>query len=180
MLGDSERGIIPSAKLDELNDEIPRYFRAYYSELRRLVDEQGARSEAIPESYMGYKKVLVEAGTDGVVITHIPASHDAVEDTFKFTFIAGASVADITEHKALRTPSGMMRVDPPIGGYEPGADFGALEVTEPLTFVEGDLEYQTPWTRLDMAHANHLNLWQDEAQARTRAKEDLHEYLAEG
>lgn len=54
--------------LERLREEVVRYFHAYYSELRSVIEKQGlvAGSEYI----RGYRHILLELGNDGAVITH--------------------------------------------------------------------------------------------------------------
>lgn len=159
-------------ELGELPGEIERFFRTYYQELRNLIAYHEASSEDIPEHLRGYKNVVAELGTDGIVIAHF-RNEESEEDTFVFEYVnQGRQVKDILASMSPRTSRGqtISYLD-----YPTGADFGAMIHSAPAVITEDDTTYETLWTRLEWASAVNFHLWQDEEEARRQARQDFEE-----
>lgn len=154
--------------LERLREGVIRYFRAYYSELRSIIEKQDL--PAGTEYIRGYRHILFELGTDGAVITH-RRKKQGDEDTFEFNIVKDTSVRELAAAKALKTPNGVtqsLHLD-----YNFGEDFGHNTYLGPLVEQEGDLYYHTDWVQLDYASWVHLDRWRDEADARKWAREDF-------
>jgi hypothetical protein len=176
-----------------LRTEIESYFRAYYSTLRDQIaayHEQADDTEprrgthgfaehgSVPDFFRGAKDVMTYFCSDGVAIVHYP-SQTRQEDTYSFEDRSWATVQDVIRAATPPYPNGD-RVGMLM--YEPGQDFGTNSVPRPQEVWDPGPEdgnpahYSTEWTRLDWAHESHLDRWRDPAEARERAREDVHYY----
>ena len=152
--------------LERICDEVIRYFRAYYSELRHEIEKHPSD---VPEYIRGYRHILFELGNDGAIITHRCVEGD--EDTFEFNIVQNTPVRDLAAAKALKTPKGTtssIHLD-----YNFGEDFGENTYLGPLVQQEGDLYYHTDWVQLDWASWVHLDRLRDENHARKEARDDF-------
>jgi hypothetical protein len=159
--------------LERIRDEVIRYFRTYYCELRREIEKHPSN---VPEYIRGYRQILFELGNDGAVIMHRRVEGD--EDTFEFNLVQNTPVRDLAAAKALKTPKGTtrsIRLD-----YNLGEDFGENTYLGPLVQQEGELHYHTDWVQLDWVSWAHLDRWQDEARAKKEARDDFRFRLGYG
>jgi hypothetical protein len=177
--------------LRKLREGMKDYFRAYYAEVRRLIETHDAHDE-VPAPYQGCKRVLAMLGADGLVITH----WEAPEDSFEFE-TSTESAEEIIARQTGNLSGGpdLGRHPPEIGrgcevistgdGYglsilphTAGRDFGAVTIQEPVRVPRMDgTMWVTGWTRLDAASVDHLYVWTDALQARTEARDHLSRYL---
>lgn len=175
-----------------LRAEIESYFRAYYSALRNLMapyreDAAPSRSPygfaspgAVPDFYRGAKDVRTFFCKDGVAVVHYPV-HTGKDDTYSFEDRSWAAVQGLIKAVTPPFPNGD-RVR--MLTYKLGEDFGADSASGPMEVWDPGPEgtpatYSTDWARLDWAHKDHLDRWQDPTEARQRAREDLHRYIPE-
>lgn len=164
------RRTLSNEKLEELRQQVIRYFRSYYVELRSEIDKQQQR--LVPDYVKGYKKIWLELGDDGAIVTHQPYEGD--EDVFQFSIAQGYSAMDIAHAKV---GTGPFDVAVSILDYEPGSDFGEGTHLDPLELQQGDTIYRTNWVRLDYASWLHLDVWRDQSDARQKARNDFLIYV---
>jgi hypothetical protein len=67
--------------------------------------------------------------------------------------------------------------------YPVGRGFGAISYEEPVQLIhplgdDQELLEEIPWTRLDAADMDNLDVWQDKTAARRNARRLLGQYLA--
>jgi hypothetical protein len=161
--------------LERIREEVIRYFRAYYSELRSIIEKQ--HLPAGTEYIRGFRHIQFQLGNDGAVIIHW-RKNEGEEDSFEFNIVKDTSVRDLAAAKALKTPSGVTKsvhLD-----YNHGEDFGQNTYLGRLVQQEGDLYYHTNWVRLDYASWVHLDRWRDEADARKWTREDFQFRFGDG
>ncbi len=188
----SYSSLISEELQDRLRAEIESYFQAYYSALKDLTaaylegtepsrDKHGfAAPGAVPDFYRGAKDVRTFFCKDGVAVVHFPA-RTRQYDAYSFEDRSWAMVQGVVRAVTPPFPNGD-RVG--MLSYEPGEDFCADSASGPMEVWDPGPEgtpatYSTAWTRLDWAHKNHLDRWQNSAEARQRAREDLRRYIPE-
>jgi hypothetical protein len=162
-----ERVRLGKEDLEQLREEVIRYFTAYYAELRTELEKRDPECKL--DYLRGQRQLLVELGNDGVVIMHWPIEGD--EDTFTFNIVKDKTVRQLCDMKALKTPSGItkkLHFD-----YALGEDFGHNTYLGPLVHKEGDTYYRTSWVQLDYASLAHLDRWRDDVRAKEDVRQDL-------
>ncbi len=159
--------------LERIREEVIRYFRAYYAELRAEIEKRDP--EAKLDYLRGSRHIVFEMGYDGAIITHFPIEGD--EDTFEFVLPKDRKmVREMADDKALKTPRGATKrihFD-----YSLGEDFGQNTYLGPLTHEEKDvhyrpIHYRTNWVQLDWASWVNLDRWRDADRAREDVRQDL-------
>lgn len=158
--------------LERIREEVIRYFRAYYIELRKEIEKRDP--EAKLDFLRGYRRIVFEMGNDGALITHF--SNEGDEDAFEFILPKNKMVRELADEKALKTPRGStkrLHFD-----YSLGEDFGQNTYLGPLELEEKDLHYRTlyyrtKWVQLDYATWVHLDRWRDAERAKEDARADL-------
>lgn len=159
--------------LERIREEVIRYFRDYYAELRAEIEKRDP--EAKLDYLRGSRHIVFEMGNDGAIITHFPIEGD--EDTFEFVLPKDRKmVREMADDKALKTPRGATKrihFD-----YSLGEDFGQNTYLGPLTHEEKDvhyrpIHYRTNWVQLDWASWVHFDRWRDADRAREDARQDL-------
>lgn len=150
--------------LEDLREQIIEYYETYYAELRSGFSNLGSVERAtVPDFLRGYRWIITEMGSDGVVITHWPAR----QDSFDFHISPDYRAKDLAAEQC----GGEKILD-----YSPDEDFGAYKLTEPLKLVVGIQEvWRASWTRLDIS--SKIDTWSDADKARRTAWEDLAPYL---
>ncbi len=115
-------------KINKIEYEVPRYFRAYYAELRSLLSKH--EDADLPYWFRGGREVEICLCTDGVLVVHSPFDQESMTyperaDLYKFRLSAsvGLSVRELF--------SGWYNPPFPDGTrltamleYSPGKDFG--------------------------------------------------------
>lgn len=159
--------------LEWIREEVIRYFRAYYAELRAELEKRDP--EAKLDYLRGSRHIVFEMGNDGASITHFPIEGD--EDTFEFVLPKDRKmVREMAADKALKTPRGATKrihFD-----YSLGEDFGQNTYLGPLTHEEKDVHFRpihsrTNWVQLDWASWVNLDRWRDADRAKEDVKLDL-------
>jgi hypothetical protein len=147
--------------LEQLREQITEYYETYYAELRtRLSDHTSPLS--VPDHFKGYRRIVTELGSDGVVITHWPAG----QDSFDFHISPERTVQDL----AAAQCAGEQILD-----YPPGSAFGFYQIAEPLQLVVDDrVVWVSEWKRMEIS--SRLDVWQDADSARKAVEEDLLPY----
>lgn len=153
--------------LEDLKRKITDYYQTYYQELlSRLSSYDGLNSYLVPEHLKGYRRVITQLGDDGAVVTHWPEGQDA----FDFHLSPGKPVRDLVTEQC----GGQEILE-----YEPGEDFGVLELDEPLQLeMDGRTVWTSGWTRMEVT--SRLDIWDDPALARKAAVETLSPYASSG
>jgi hypothetical protein len=173
-------------KLNKLRYDIEGYFRAYYSELRKHIVEHDPDFQVLPLWFKGGREIQSQACSDGVMVVHRP--YDEMSRTF--TDRPDSYKGFLTPDEPVKTA--VTRMIPPRPGgeieislldYPSGQGFGAISYEEPVQLIhqldaDKELVEEVPWTRLDAADLDHLNIWQDKAEARQNARRLLEQYLA--
>jgi hypothetical protein len=159
--------------LERIREEVIRYFRAYYAEVRAEIEK---RDPEVKLDYLrGSRHIVFEMGNDGAIITHFPIEGD--EDTFEFVLPKDRKmVREMADDKALKTPRGVTKrihFD-----YSLGDDFRQNTYLGPLTHQEKDvhyrpIHYRTTWVQLDWASWVNLDKWRDAERAKEDARTDL-------
>lgn len=173
--------------LDRLSSEVQEYFRAYYSELRRLTAEH--EDADLPYWFWGGRQIVTSACTDGLVIAHSPydvETHTFPEREDSFSFCLGPADQGISVGELVRdsySPTfpdgGKMEVMPV---YPPGEDFGYYLIRTPAYegFPAGEgysVGSISDWTRLDVASRSYLHVWRDRERAERDAWEAVRPYV---
>ncbi len=164
------------AILNRLRFQVPKYFRTYYSEIRKLLSEHDDPSDSIPHYFKGYKRLDTTVCEDGVVIAHFKAE-GADRDQFRYYLNLDGQVKDVLDiYKPDVPPEDPPQyIQPLLRDYEPGEDFGfvihqgPLQRRTPLDASKEVIE-ETWWVRLDIASASCLDLWADPKEARRSAR----------
>lgn len=149
--------------LEELREQISEYYLTYYAELRsRLQDLDPITLQLVPETFKGYRRIVVMLGEDGIVVTHWPDG----QDSFDFHISPERTAAQLAAEQC----AGERILD-----YPPGSDFGTHEIDEPLQLVaDGRVVWVAPWTRMEIS--SRFDIWQSTEQARRAARENLSPY----
>ncbi len=174
-------------QLNRLQYDVRGYFRAYYSELRRLMAEH--EDADIPDWFGGGRQIDTCACTDGVAIIHSPFDLESMTyaerpDAYNFALSAvyGYSVGEMVRDRNSPTfgDGSKLEVMP---AYAPGEDFGTFVRLWPAYMYSHDLpdgrEFGiiSQWTRLDAASKSSVGLWRDKSLARREAWEALRPYV---
>jgi hypothetical protein len=149
--------------LEQLREQITEYYETYYAELRtRLSDHTSPLSLSAPDHLKGYRRIVTELGSDGLVITHWSAG----QDSFDFHIAPERTVRDLVAEQC----AGQQVLDHP-----PGSDIGFYQIAEPLQLVVDDqVVWVSEWKRMDIS--SRLDVWQDAELARKAVEEDLRPY----
>ena len=149
--------------LEQLREQITEYYETYYAELRtRLSDHTSPLSLSAPDHLKGYRRIVTELGSDGLVITHWSAG----QDNFDFHISPERTVRDLVAEQC----AGQQILDHP-----PESDFGFYQISEPLQLVVDDrVVWVSEWKRMDIS--SRLEVWQDAELARKAVEEDLRPY----
>ena len=147
--------------LEQLREQITEYYETYYAELRTRVSDHTSPL-SVPDHFKGYRRIVTELGSDGVVLTHWPAG----QDSFDFHISPERTVRDLAAEQC----AGEQVLDHP-----PGSDFGFYQIAEPLQLVVDDrVVWVSEWKRMDIS--SRLDVWQDADLARKAVEEDLLPY----
>jgi hypothetical protein len=147
--------------LEQLREQITEYYETYYAELRTRLSDHTSPLSA-PDHFKGYRRIVTELGSDGVVITHWPAG----QDSFDFHISPERTVKDLAAEQC----AGEQILD-----YPPGSDFGFYQIAEPLRLVVDDrVVWVSEWKRMEIS--SRLDVWQDADLARKAVEEDLLPY----
>lgn len=183
----SETGYWTNARINRLRYDVKRFFRAYYSEVRRQIAE-APDAEAIPPWFRGGRRIEITLCADGIVVGHRPYDEEAPtfpngEDAYTFALAPGVmTVKEVVARYKPPFPPGKA-VSALIPDYAPGEDFGARYWSEPLRRVtpmddKGRIITEaSKWTRLDYASMNRLGAYRDLPWAREQARHVLRPYL---
>jgi hypothetical protein len=145
--------------LEQLREQITEYYETYYAELRTRLSDYAF---PVPDHLKGYRRIVTELGSDGVVITHWPAG----QDSFDFHISPERTAKDL----AAEQSAGEQVLDHP-----PGSDFGFYQIAEPLQLVVDDrVVWVSEWKRMEIS--SRLDVWQDADLARKAVEEDLLPY----
>jgi hypothetical protein len=158
--------------MERLREDVIRYFRAYYAELREEIEKRDP--DAKLDFLRGPRRIVFELGNDGALVVHSPIEGD--EDKFEFVYAKDKMVRELADEVALKSPRGAMKrlhFD-----YSLGEDFGQNTYLGPLELEEKDLHYRTlyyhtNWMQLDYASWVHLDRWRDAERAKEDARADL-------
>ncbi len=158
--------------MERLREDVIRYFRAYYAELREEIEKRDLDAKLV--GLRGRRRIVFELGNDGALVVHFPIEGD--EDTFEFVYAKDKMVRELADEVALKSPRGVtkrLHFD-----YSPGEDFGQNTYLGPLELEEKDLHYRTlyyhtNWVQLDYASWVHLDRWRDAERAKEDARADL-------
>jgi hypothetical protein len=149
--------------LEQLREQITEYYETYYAELRtRLSDHTSPLSVAAPDHLKGYRRIVTELGSDGLIITHWPAG----QDSFDF---------HISPDRTVRNLVGEQCAGEQVLDFPPGSDFGFYQFAEPLQLVVDDrVVWVSEWKRMDIS--SRVDVWQNPEVARKAVEEDLRSY----
>jgi hypothetical protein len=149
--------------LEQLREQITEYYETYYAELRTRISNY-ASPLSLPDHLKGYRRIVTELGSDGVVITHWPAG----QDSFDFHISPERTAKDLAAEQC----AGEQILD-----YPPGSDFGFYRIAEPLQLVVDDrVVWVSGWRRMEIS--SRLDVWQDADLARQAVEEDLLPYAS--
>lgn len=160
----SLRTELRDVRVEELEEQLRGSYEAYYSELHERMSRYRAAPDIFPETLLGPRHLIAELAADGVVVTHWPAQ----EQAFEFHISSDRLVKDITGLYRLWVPSGLSAK---FLQYEPGIDFGALQMWRPELHQAGAVMRPT-WSRIDIASLDSLDAIPTEEQAREWAEQD--------
>lgn len=172
-------------KLNKLRYDIQGYFRAYYSGLRMHVTAHDPDFRVLPLWFKGGRRIQAQGCADGVMVVHRP--YDEMtrtfpdrEDSYEFFLTPEAPVREAVARMVPSRPGGEIEVS--LLNYQPGQGFGAFSYEEPVQLVHSlgedqELVEEIPWTPLDVADMNCLDLWRDKAEAHKSARQVLRRYL---
>jgi hypothetical protein len=149
--------------LERLREQITEYYETYYAELRtRLSDHSTPLSYSAPDHFKGYRRIVTELGSDGVVISHWPAA----QDSFDFHISPERTAKDL----AAELCAGEELLD-----YPPGSDFGLYQIAEPLQLVVDErVVWVSEWKRMEIS--SRIDVWENPEAARKAVEEDLLPY----
>lgn len=163
---DEAQNGLETVNREELEQDLRRYYEAYYAELGARTSRYPMMNEIFPDRMLRPRRVVAVLAADGVEVTHWPAH----EQSFEFWPSTDRMVRDITSRERyVQAPSGMWA---DLFDYEAGADFGAFEFWG-FTATENGVVVESEWTRLDVASLDNLDSFRDEAQARENAERDV-------
>lgn len=188
-------GLWTQERLNRFNHDLQSFFRAYYSELLKLVEEHD--SDDLPDWVRGRRLIHVYACADGVIVGHVypdkTPSHATPEidvdgNIFWFQLDPGRLVKEAIE---------VFKPAPRLGGsdwpqwnppnYQAGQPFGSHVITTPLE-IDVQLDAQGKnytrevwdvWSRLEWSDMQHTVRYQDEALAMREAQALIHRLAQE-
>lgn len=170
--------------LNQLKADLLRFFGAYYSELLRLVEEQG--SDDLPDWLRGRRLIHVYVCADGVIVAHIhldkiPSQAKLEKDRdgnlFWFQYDPASLVKDrirVFEPAPRLGGSAWPQWHPP--DYVSGQIFGRHVVGTPLQiYVQmGEQDYTKEewpvWSRLEWSDMKHIIDYRDASLAKREAQ----------
>lgn len=175
--------------LERLQMEVQDYFRAFYSELRRLMAEH--EDADLPYWFAGGRQIVTSTCTDGVLIVHSPYDPETMtfpewEDSFGFHLgpvNEGLSVEELVRGSYSPAFADGSKMDVMPSDW-PGGDFGHYLSRWPAyegypAGDDADLGIVSSWTRLEAASMSYLHVWRDTERARIDAWETVRPYVEE-
>jgi hypothetical protein len=154
-----------------IEQQLRRFCKAYYAELRQRMSEYPAASEIFPYYLTGFRRVVATQTKDGVVMVHWLAEHDS----FEFHPSPDQRVTDVTENSTtIFFPNGMTAVQFPRDRNNPEKDFdGAFVTMAPEAHYNGEV-FRPGWVRLDAGATRALDedIYSEE-RARDEATKDV-------
>lgn len=148
-----------------MGNQVEKYYRTYYAELRKQVSSYEAIPEAIPDFLQDYKRrIVIDMCRDGVILTHSVADDlpSGVPEVFRYyggNYRQGVRVKDLH----------------PDWDYEADSRWRIMIANPQLhkgSDTTGPVVWEAPWKRLDAVSHALVSEWGEEL-GRTQAKNDV-------